>query len=56
MIPLSFVLLNLESVGRKEKKLRKFEYLENRKSFSDERKKNFIDFKGLSFGEKIKIW
>ena len=56
MIPLSFVLLNLESVGRKEKKLRKFEYLENRKSFSDKRKKNFIDFKGLSFGEKIKIW
>ena len=52
MIPLSFVLLNLESVGRKEKKLQKFEYLENRKSFSDERKKKFIDFKGYHLVKK----
>ena len=39
------------------KKLRKFEYLENEKSFLDEIKKTlFIVFEGLSFGEKIKIW
>ena len=32
----SFAILNLESVERKGKKLQKFEYLENEKSFSDE--------------------
>ena len=44
IVPLLFVLLNVESVERK--KLQKFEYLESEKSF--------IIFEGLSFGEKIK--
>ena len=35
IIPLPFVLLNLESVER-EKKLQKFKYLENEWSFLDE--------------------
>ena len=54
IIPFQFVLLNLESVERKGKS-QKLEYLENEKSFSDELKIFFIVFKGLSFGEKIKI-
>ena len=44
----------MESVEKE--KSRKFEYRENEKSFLDEIKKKFIVFKGLSFGEKIKIW
>ena len=40
--------------GKEGKKLQKFEYLENEKSFLDEIKKHFIVFKGLSFGKKIK--
>ena len=36
------------------KKLQKFEYLGNEKSFLDEIKTFFIAFKGISFGEKIK--
>ena len=41
---------------RKEgKKLQKFEYLKNEKSFLDEIKNIFYSFKGLSLGEKIKI-
>ena len=41
----------------KEKKLQKFEYLENDKKFFDEIKKHFlyIVFEGLPFGKKIKI-
>ena len=54
IIPLPFVLLNLEKVERKRKNT-KFEYLENEKSFLDEIKNIFIVFEGLSFGEKIKI-
>ena len=42
--PLSFVLLNLESVERKGKKLQKFEYLENVKGFLDEIKNIFHSF------------
>ena len=42
--PLSFVLLNLESVERKDKKLQKFEYLENVKGFLDEIKNIFHSF------------
>ena len=38
--------------GRTE--IQKYEYLENQKSFLDE-KAFFIVFEGLSFGEKIKI-
>ena len=41
IIPLPSVLLNLESVG---KKLQKFEYLENEKSFLDEIKNIFLSF------------
>ena len=41
--------------GKEGKKLQKFEYLENKKSFLDEIKKIFIVFEGLSFNEKIKI-
>ena len=54
IIPLPFVLLNLETLERNGKNLQKFEYLENEKSFLDEIKTFFIVFKGLSFGEKIK--
>ena len=36
------------------KKLQKFEYLENKKSFLDDIKTFFIVFEGLSFGEKKK--
>ena len=32
--------------------IEKFEYLENEKSFLDEKKIFFIVFEGLSFGEK----
>ena len=42
--------------GKEGKKSQKFEYLENEKSFLDEIKNIFIVFKGLAFGEKIKIW
>ena len=35
--------------------IQKFEYLEHEKSFLDETKTSFIDFEGLSFGEKWKI-
>ena len=43
--------------GREEEKLQKFEYLENEKSFLDEKKKTFCTvFEGLLFSEKIKIW
>ena len=54
IIPLPFVLLNLES-GKDGKKSQKSEYFENEKSFLDEIKSFFIVFKGLSFGQKIKI-
>ena len=40
----------------KGKKIQKFEYLENEKSFLDDAKNIFHSFDGLSFGEKIKIW
>ena len=55
IIPLPFVLLNQESVERKEK-IQKSEYLENKKSFLHEIIFFPTVFKGLSFGEKIKIW
>ena len=42
--------------GKEGKKSQKFEYLENEKSFLNEIKNIFIVFKGLAFGEKIKIW
>ena len=41
--------------GKEEKKLQKFEHLENEKSFLDELKNIFTVFEWLSFGEKIKI-
>ena len=43
IIPLPFALLNLES-GKEGKKSRKFEYLENKKSFLDEVKNFFHSF------------
>ena len=49
---LSFWIWNC---GKDWKKLQKFEYLQNEKSFLDEIKTFFIVFKGLSFCEKIKI-
>ena len=45
--------LKLVNSGKKGKKLQNFEYLENKNSFSDERKRVFHSFEGLSFGEKI---
>ena len=41
--------------GKEGKKLQKFEYLENEKSFFDEIKNTFYSFERLSFGEKINI-
>ena len=41
--------------GKEGKKLQKFEYLENEKSFLDEIKNIFTVFEGLSFSEKLKI-
>ena len=41
--------------GKEGKKSQKFEYLENEKSFLNEIKNIFIVFKGLAFGEEIKI-
>ena len=55
IIPLPFVLLSLESVQRKRKKLQKLEYLENKKCFFDVLYTSFIGIEGLLFGEKIKI-
>ena len=43
IIPLSFVLLNLESVERKGK-IKKIEHFENEKSFLDEIKSIFHSF------------
>ena len=37
---------------RKRREYKKFEYLENEKSFLDEKKIFFIVFEGLLFGEK----
>ena len=45
--------LKLVNSGKKGKKLQNFEYLENKNSFSDEIKRVFHSFEGLSFGEKI---
>ena len=42
--------------GKEGKKLQKFEYLENEKSFLDEIKTFFIVSEGLSFDQKLKIW
>ena len=40
--------------GEEGKKLQKFEYFENKRSFLDEIKTFFIVFKGLLFSERIK--
>ena len=58
-MPLSFVLLNLGSVERKQKKKKKNTnnlniYLENKSSFLDEINPIFIVSEGLSIGVKIK--
>ena len=41
---------------KEAKKLQKFKYLKDEKSFLDEIKKTFHVFEGLSFDEKINIW
>ena len=51
VIPLPFVLLYLESMEKKGKKIQKFEYLKNVKSFFDEIKNTFH-----SFGRAIIWW
>ena len=38
-----------------KRKIQKFEYLDNEKSFLDEIKIFFTVFEGISFGEKVKI-
>ena len=43
IIPLPFVLFNLESVERKGK-IQKFDYLENERNFLDEIKKKIHSF------------
>ena len=58
-MPLSFVLLNLGSVERKQKNPQKNPnnlnmYLENKSSFLDEINPIFIVSEGLSIGVKIK--
>ena len=55
IIPLPLVLLNMENVVREGKKLQKFKYLENEKSFLDRIKSIFHSFfERLSFDKKIK--
>ena len=55
-IPLSLVLLNLEIVERKGKKLQKLEYPENEKSFLDEIKNIFHSFwRAIIWWKKLKI-
>ena len=44
IIPLPFVLLNLQKSGKEEEKIRKFKYLENEKSFLEEIKNIFHSF------------
>ena len=55
IIPLLFVLLNLESLER-EKITQNWISWERKELFRWNKKKNFIVFEGLSFGEKIKNW
>ena len=56
IIPFPFTLLNQESVERKGKKLQKFDYLENEKSFWDEIENIFHSFWRPIIWSKIKIW
>ena len=55
IIPLSFVVFESGKFGKEGKKLKKFEYLKSKTSFSDIIKTFFIDFEELSYDEKIKI-
>ena len=55
IIPLSFVLLNLESVERKGKKYKNLNISRTKRAFSMKYITFLIVFEGLSFGEKIKI-
>ena len=55
IIPASIRPFESGKCGKEDKKLQKFEYLENEKCFLDEIKTFFIVFKRLSFGGKIKI-
>ena len=53
--PPPLVLLNLESVERKGKKIQKFEYLENEKSFFDEIRNIFYNFWRANIWRKKKF-
>ena len=55
IIPLPFVLLNLEKVQRKGKNT-KIWISREQKELYRWNKKHFSVFEGLSFGEKLKIW
>ena len=52
----NFCPLESEKCGKEGKNLKKFEYLENEKSFLDEIKNIFHSSWRLSFDEKIKNW
>ena len=56
IIPLPFVLLNLESVERKGKNYKKLNISRMKSAFSMKWKTFFIVFEELSFGGKINIW
>ena len=44
IIPLPFVLLNLQKSGKEEEKIQKFKYFKNEKSFLEEIKNIFHSF------------
>ena len=54
IIPLSFVLLNLESVERRRKKYKNLNISRTKRAFSMKWKTFFTAFEGLSFGWKNK--
>ena len=55
MIPLPFVLLNLGSVETKGKNYKKLNISRTKRAFQMKQKTFFVVFRGLPFGEKIKI-
>ena len=56
MIPLQFVLLNLERVERKRKNSKNLNIPRTKRPFEMKQKTLLIVFEELSFGEKIKNW
>ena len=55
IIPLPFVLKNLESVEKKGESYKNLNILKTKRAFLMKLKTFFIVFEGLSFGENIKI-